>query len=69
MAKKIVKKSGAWYSYGGERVGQGRLKAKAFLRRNKDVRSKIERAVREAMGLPVPGSGGQSANGTKAKAR
>ena len=65
VAKKIVQKSGAWYSYDGERVGQGRLKAKAFLRRNKDVRAKIERAVREALGLPVPDTGGQSANGTK----
>jgi recombination protein RecA len=68
VANRIVQKSGAWYSYEGERVGQGRHKAKAYLMKNKDTRAKIERAVREAMGLPVPGAKGQSANGSAALA-
>ena len=68
VANRIVQKSGAWYSYEGERVGQGRHKAKAYLMKNKDTRAKIERAVREALGLPVPGAEGQSANGSAALA-
>ncbi len=68
VAKRIVEKSGAWYSYGGERLGQGRHKAKAFLKENKDTRAKIERAVREEMGLRVPDAGGQPANGSAAQA-
>jgi recombination protein RecA len=47
----IVEKSGAWFSYKGERVGQGRENAKQFLRENKDMLAKIEVEVRKAVGL------------------
>src|SRR5512142_667295 len=47
----IVEKSGAWFSYKGERVGQGRENAKQFLRENKDVLAKLEAEVRKAVGL------------------
>jgi recombination protein RecA len=47
----IVKKSGAWYTYGEERMGQGREAAKELLRENPDKRDEIEAKVREAMGL------------------
>jgi len=49
----IAKKSGAWYTYGEERLGQGREAAKRTLADNPDLRDKIEREVREACGIPV----------------
>ncbi len=52
VAHKLVQKSGAWYSYDGERIGQGRGKTKNFLKENPDVRNKLESAVRESLGLP-----------------
>jgi len=47
----LVKKSGAWYTYGGEQLGQGREKAKEFLSENLDVLINIDQAVRSAAGL------------------
>jgi len=47
----IVEKSGAWFSYEGQRVGQGRENAKAFLRNNPKVATAIERAILENAGL------------------
>jgi recombination protein RecA len=47
----IVEKSGSWYSYGDERIGQGRENAKTFLRENKDVAHQIEDKIRAAHGL------------------
>ena len=49
----VVKKSGAWYNYGDERLGQGREAAKATLRSNPDLRREIEVKVREEYGVPV----------------
>ncbi len=48
---RLVQKSGAWYSYGDERIGQGRENAKQFLKDNLDVRDKLEAELREALGL------------------
>ena len=61
VAHRIVQKSGAWYSYDGDRIGQGRERAKTFLREHADVRAKLEGAVRETMGLPLPEAGGKAA--------
>ena len=47
----IIEKSGAWFSYGGQRIGQGRENAKQFLKENKDVAGEIERAIRQNAGL------------------
>src|SRR5690606_4474972 len=47
----IVKKSGAWYTYDGEQLGQGRENAKAFLAENPDLMVQISERVRTAMGL------------------
>ena len=47
----IVEKAGSWYSYNGERLGQGREGAKTFLAENPDVADRIEAAVREKSGL------------------
>jgi recombination protein RecA len=47
----IVKKSGAWYSYGEQRIGQGRENAKGFLEENPDAADEIEAKVRVALGI------------------
>ncbi|MBW2617100.1 MAG: recombinase RecA [Deltaproteobacteria bacterium] len=47
----IVEKSGAWYSFGDERIGQGRQNVKRFLAENTDIRDKIADLVREKTGL------------------
>ena len=47
----LLEKSGSWFSYKGERVGQGRENAKTFLKENKDIAAKIEVEVRKALGL------------------
>ena len=49
----IVEKSGAWYSYGGNRIGQGRENAKQYLTANPAVMFEIEQKVREHYGLPT----------------
>ena len=51
VEKRIVEKSGAWFAYSGERLGQGRENAKGFLRENPDVRQAIEERVRKELGL------------------
>lgn len=48
---KVVDKSGAWFSYKGERLGQGRENSKNFLRENKELAARIEAEVRAAMGI------------------
>ena len=52
---KIVDKSGAWYSYNGERIGQGRDNVREFLREHPDTASEIENIVRQKMGLDAIG--------------
>jgi recombination protein RecA len=47
----LVEKSGAWYSYKGERIGQGRENARQFLRDNKEIANKLAAEVRKAVGL------------------
>ncbi len=56
----LVEKSGSWFSYKGERVGQGRENAKTFLKENKDIAAKIEAEVRKALGLISSGRQGAS---------
>jgi recombination protein RecA len=51
VEKRIVEKSGAWFAYGGERLGQGRENAKQFLKDNVAVRQAIEDRVRKELGL------------------
>jgi recombination protein RecA len=51
MRAGVVEKSGSWFSYEGQRVGQGRENAKSFLRENKDIADAIERAIRANAGL------------------
>lgn len=49
----LVQKSGAWFSFGDERMGQGRENARMFLKENKNIASTIDRKIREAHGLPI----------------
>ena len=49
--KKIVEKSGAWFAYGGERLGQGRENVKAFLKEHPDIRTAIDEKVRRELGM------------------
>ncbi|OFW14871.1 MAG: recombinase RecA [Acidobacteria bacterium RIFCSPLOWO2_12_FULL_67_14] len=49
--KRIVEKSGAWFAFAGERLGQGRENSKQFLRENPDIRQIIEDRVRKELGL------------------
>jgi len=49
----VVEKSGAWFSYDGNRIGQGRENAKAFLKENPKVATAIEKAIRQNAGLIV----------------
>ena len=53
---KLVEKSGAWYSYNSERIGQGRDNVREFLREHPDTASEIENLVRQKMGLNEVGS-------------
>ena len=47
----MVEKSGAWFSYDSQRIGQGRENAKTFLKANPDIAGKIEAAIRQNAGL------------------
>jgi recombination protein RecA len=49
----IVEKSGAWYSYGGERIGQGKDNAREFLREHAEMALEIENRIREKLGVAV----------------
>ncbi|OGR00751.1 MAG: recombinase RecA [Deltaproteobacteria bacterium RIFOXYD12_FULL_55_16] len=58
VAQDIVEKSGAWYSYNGERIGQGRENSKLFLKEHPEMCADLERKVRLGYGLPVMGEKG-----------
>jgi len=55
VARNLIEKSGAWYSYGTERIGQGRENARRFLKENKEAASKIEAKLRQELGLTSDG--------------
>ncbi len=50
----LVQKSGTWFSYEGERLGQGRENVKRYLKENPEVAEKVEHQVRQAVGLAEP---------------
>ncbi len=52
VANNVVEKSGSWYSYKGERIGQGRENARQFLRDNTDLRAQVDSQLRAVLGLP-----------------
>jgi recombination protein RecA len=51
VANNMVEKSGSWFSYKGERIGQGRENAKQFLKDNPDLRQQLETDIRKQLGL------------------
>ena len=69
VANNVIEKSGSWFSFHGERIGQGRENARQFLKDNKDVMAKLDIEVRKTLGLlatpaqpaaaPTNGSGGR----------
>jgi recombination protein RecA len=66
VEKNIIEKSGAWFSYNGTRIGQGRENVKQFLHGNPEMASEIERKVRQASG--IDGSGAAPAKEKEAAA-
>ena len=59
VANGIVEKSGAWYSYNGERIGQGRDNVREFLKQNKEMAAEIDRALRDKL-LPKRGAAAEA---------
>ena len=51
VAQNLVEKSGSWFSYKGERIGQGRENARQFLKDNADIRQALDTELRKALGL------------------
>src|SRR3954467_4257512 len=68
VAHKVVEKSGAWFSYKGERLGQGRENAKQTLKDQPLVLEKIKNEVKKALGMPVPEEAVAAAEPKKAAA-
>jgi len=73
VAQNILEKSGSWFSYKGERIGQGRENARAFLQENKDTMAKLDAEVRKALGMvpaaatAVPAAVPAQATGTQGR--
>src|SRR5512142_917610 len=75
VAQNLVEKSGSWFSYKGDRIGQGRENARQFLKDNPDIRQSIDTELRTALGLvkaepapapePVPAAAAKPAAGRK----
>jgi recombination protein RecA len=63
----ILEKSGAWYAYQGEKIGQGRDNAREFLRENAGLSVEIENKVRDSLGIPLLPVAEAEAKAPKAK--
>jgi recombination protein RecA len=66
--KGVIQKAGTWFSFGEERIGQGRENARLFLREHPDVRTQIEAKLLPLLGLKAPAAPQASANGAAAAA-
>jgi recombination protein RecA len=55
VTHRIVEKSGAWYAYNGEKIGQGKDNAREFLREHPELATEIEAKIRAAVDVPTPG--------------
>src|SRR3954466_15651760 len=53
VTAQVLEKSGAWYAYNGEKIGQGRDNAREFLRENRELAREIENKVRDSLGIPL----------------
>ena len=63
LQKQLIQKSGAWFSYGDERLGQGRENVRLFLKNNPDIRLEIENKIK---GVKAQ-AGGQSKDTSKSE--
>jgi len=69
VAQNLVEKSGSWFSYKGDRIGQGRENARQFLKDNPDIRQSVDTELRKLLGLikpeavPLPEPAAQAAAG------
>jgi len=66
--KGLLEKSGTWISFGGERMGQGRENARVFLKENKDIRDKLETALRKKLDIALPGNSSAPSSGVNGHA-
>ena len=56
VTHRIVDKSGAWYAYKGEKIGQGKDNAREYLKEHPEIAQEIEAKIRETVNVPVPGN-------------
>jgi recombination protein RecA len=68
IEKNVVQKAGTWFSFGEERIGQGRENARMFLKEHADIRRQVEVKLLPQLGLKVPESGNGAASAPKASA-
>jgi len=68
VEKGLLEKSGTWISFGGERMGQGRENARVFLKENKDIRDKLETALRKKLEIALPGNSNAASSGANGHA-
>jgi recombination protein RecA len=68
VEKGLLEKSGTWISFGGERMGQGRENARVFLKENKDIREKLETALRKKLEIAQPGNSSAASAGANGHA-
>jgi recombination protein RecA len=66
--KGLLEKSGTWISFAGERMGQGRENARVFLKENKDIREKLETALRKKLEIALPGTSSATSSGVNGHA-
>jgi recombination protein RecA len=64
---RVIEKSGSWYAFDGERIGQGRDNARQFLKDNPDIRAEVDSRLRKGLGLPVLEPVSEAAKGEKAE--
>jgi recombination protein RecA len=69
VAQNILEKSGSWFSYKGERIGQGRENARSFLKENKDTMAKLDAEVRKALGMISAAAAAPAATATAVPAQ
>ena len=62
VEQKVIEKSGAWFAYKGERLGQGRENVRQFLLANRDIRNEIDLKLRATLGLPAAEAGVEKAD-------
>jgi recombination protein RecA len=68
VEKGLLEKSGTWISFGGERMGQGRENARVFLKENRDIREKLETALRKKLEIAQPGNSTPASSGANGHA-